>query len=288
MKQAISVEEEAGNVETESRKDGHIRSVERTLAILAAMNRVPVSTIEALHGVTGLPKPTLVRFLKTLAKAGYVTHSPDHSGYQLTSLVTSLSSGYHGDPLIVEAARPWAVQLTRRLKWPVSIAVLSGHWVVVRLSTVAESPISPFHATINMKLGLFSRGLGKAYMAWLTDEQIEAFAKEIEEREPDERPYVADRTALWEHVALLRKQGYALRDFKAEPNTSNTLAVPIFLNDQVKATIGITFFRSVVRTREQLEEFAAALKEASREISQETMRLKRAKNGMPLLAREVC
>lgn len=275
--------------ELEIRKDGHIRSVERTLIILAAMNRVPVSTIESLHMVTGLPKPTLVRFLKTMTNMGYVTHNPEHSGYQLTSLVTSLSSGYHGDPLIVEAARPWAVQLTRRLKWPISIAVLSGHWVVVRLSTVAESPISPFHATINMKLGLFSRGLGKAYMAFLSDEQIEAFAREVELEEPEEAVYVKDRDALWDHVALLRKQGYALRDFRAEPNTSNTLAVPIFLDGQVRATIGITFFRSVVRTRAELEEFAAVLTETSAQISQETMRLKRSKKGLsPEAQGDIC
>lgn len=264
----------------DGRKDGHIRSVERTLTILAAMNRVPVSTIESLHIVTGLPKPTLVRFLKTMTSIGYVTHNREHSGYQLTSLVTSLSSGYHGDPLIVEVARPWAVQLTRRLKWPISIAVLSGHWVVVRLSTVAQSPISPFHATINMKLGLFSRGLGKAYMAFLSDEQIEAFAREVESEEPDEAPFVKDREALWDHVAHLRKQGYAMRDFRAKPNTSNTLAVPIFLDGQVRATIGITFFRSVVRSRQELKDFAAVLTETSGQISQETMRLKRSKKGL--------
>lgn len=259
-----------------------IRSVERTFAILAAMNRVPMSTIESLHAVTGLPKPTLVRFLRTMVKLGYVAHSADQAGYQLTSLVTSLSSGYHGDPLVVEAARPWAVELTRRLKWPISIAVLSGPWAVVRLSTVAESPISPFHATINMELGLFSRALGKAYVAFLSDDQIENFARRVEAEAPEEAQYVQDRAALADHMALIRKQGYALRDFRAKPDTSNTLAVPVLLKGQVKATLGITFFRSVVRKPEEFFHFARELKAASAQISDETMRLKRSRNAQPL------
>lgn len=259
----------------EPRKDDHIRAVERAFTILAAMNRLPTTTIEHLHSVTGLPKPTLVRFLKTLSNLGYVTHSPDHAGYQITSLVTSLSAGYHGDPLIVEAGRAWAIQITRELKWPVSIAVLSGNWVTVRLSTVSSSPISPFHATINMKLGLFSRALGKAYIAFCSDGQIENFANQVQAEQPNEARFVADRDAMWEHIASIRKNGYALRDFRASPNNSNTLAVPIFLDGQVRATIGITFFRSAVRSRNTLEEFANRLRNASDQISRETKRLLR-------------
>jgi hypothetical protein len=142
--------------------------------VLQAMNRQPVSSVDHLHQSTGLPKPTLVRLLRTMVRAGYLTNDPRQAGYQLTSLVTSLSCGYHGDPLVVEASRAWAIKLTRQLKWPISIAVFDNDSVTVRFSTVPDSPMSPFHATINMRLSLFTRALGRAYLAFCTDEQIKA------------------------------------------------------------------------------------------------------------------
>lgn len=259
---------------TKIKKDDHIRSAERTLQILRAMNQRPVSSIEYLHNSTGLPKPTLVRFLKTMVNAGYVTNDRLQAGYQLTSLVTSLSSGYHGDPLVVEAGRAWALNLTNQLKWPVSIAVLEDNAVIVRLSTVAESQISPFHATINMRLGLFSRGLGRAYLAFCSDEQIEAFVQVVENNDEEEAQYIPRPKVLQKLVETIREDGYARRNSKAEPKSSDTLAVPIFLDGEVRATIGITYFASVVKSQNTILEYANLLKKASAQITMETDRLK--------------
>ncbi len=265
---------EGAAVSEDEGKAGHIRAAERTLQILACMNRRPVSTIEYLHQETGLPKPTLVRFLKTMAHAGYVTNDPRQAGYQLTSLVSSLSSGYHGDPLIIEAGRPWAVKLTRQLHWPVSIAVLDIDSVVVRCSTVADSPSSPFHSTINMHLSLFTKALGRAYLAFSEDSQIEAFARNAERGTGTEAEIASDREGLRSLVSTIRKMGYALRDIRVEPKNSNTLAVPIFLDGKVRATLGMTFFRSAVKSHKLVREYAGYLREASAEITADTERLK--------------
>ena len=46
--------------------------------------------------------------------------------------VLSLSSGFHKDPLVVEAGRAWAIALTRKYQWPAAIALLDKDAVVVR------------------------------------------------------------------------------------------------------------------------------------------------------------
>jgi IclR family transcriptional regulator, mhp operon transcriptional activator len=253
----------------------YIRAAERTLQILACMNRRPISTIQDLHRDTGLPKPTLVRFLKTMAHAGYVTNDERQAGYQLTSLVNSLSSGYHGDPLVIEAGRPWAIQITRQLHWPVSIAVLDSQSMVVRFSTVSDSPVSPFHSTINMHLNLFTKALGRAYLAYCDDEQIAAFAAAAERGDDLTAARIAgDRDYLSTLVRSIRRSGYALRDARAEPKNSNTLAVPIFLAGRVRATLGVTFFRSSIKSHEMFRDFAVKLKQVSAQITVDTERLR--------------
>lgn len=253
----------------------YIRAAERTLQILACLNRRPSSTIQDLHNDTGLPKPTLVRFLKTMVRAGYVTNDQRQAGYQLTALVSSLSSGYHGDPLVIEAGRPWAIQLTRQLHWPVSIAVLDVETVVVRFSTVADSPVSPFHSTINMHLSLFTKALGRAYLAHCDDEQIEAFAVRAERSaDPMTAQIAADRDYLNTLVKSIRRAGYALRDMRAEPRNSNTLAVPIFLGGRVRATLGMTFFRSAIKSHDLFRDYAQKLKQVSAQITVDTEKLR--------------
>lgn len=261
--------------DTQISGDAPIRAAERTLAILQAMNRRPVSSVDYLHKETGLPKPTLVRFLATLSQAGFVSSVRRHSGYQLTSLVRTLSSGYHGDPLIVEAAGPIAQRITREIKWPVSIALPSGNGVVVRLSTAPESPMSPFHSTLNLHLGFFLRGLGRAYIAFCDPTQVEAHARQTIAEGTEGHQLVRDTQALFGMIASIRWKGYALRDREIEPRSSDTLAVPIFLDGTVRATMGVTFFRSAMRSDTALDKLAERLKDASREITRATERLLR-------------
>src|SRR5262249_61180591 len=105
--------------------DPNVQSVRRALHLLAEMNRQRLTTVRYLHAATGLPKSTIVRLLRTLAAAGYVANDKRQGGYLVTSHVQSLSCGYHGDPLLVEAGRPWAVEFTRRPRWAIAIAALA-------------------------------------------------------------------------------------------------------------------------------------------------------------------
>lgn len=246
-----------------------IRSAERTLAILQAMNRRPVSTVDYLHKETGLPKPTLVRFLSTLSQAGFVNRSQQLSGYQLTSLVRSLSSGYHGDPLIVEAGASIAREITREIKWPVSIALPDGLGVRVRLSTASDSPMSPFHSPVHTHLGFFLRSLGRAYLAYCEPEQIDTYAQQAVVEGVEGHWIAGDAEALCSLISSTRWKGYALRDREIEP-VSDTLAVPIFLDGIVRASLGITFFRSAVNCEVAIASLANRLKKASQEITHKT------------------
>ena len=254
-----------------------IRSIERALRVLQELNLNPVSSISQLNQKTGLPKPTLVRILKTLEAAGFADNDPRQGGYRITSLVDSLSSGYHGDPLVVEAGRAWAVALTRAHGWPIAIALPDGDAVVVRFSTVPDSPISPFHKTINMRLGLFYRGLGLAYLAFADDAQIDALISELSDSDDPENAIAQDPQKVWRFVREARAQGYAERFPRVEPSNSNTLAVPVF-NEQriVVASLGLTYFTSAFGSRQEAaDRYLDSLQDASRQITGEVTRLAR-------------
>lgn len=243
-----------------------IKVVVRTLQILRALNGQPVSTLDALHRHTGIPKPTIVRLLQTLEAEGLVRRAAQYGAYHLTSEVTSLSSGYHSEPRIVEGCRPIADGLTQVLKWPVSVAVHDGDAMVVRYSTIPLSPLSFFHSTINMRLSLLTQALGLAYLAFIDRLEQDALIDMLAHAQPPQAQAAMHAEAIRAMLADVRARGYALRDPRVRPESS-TIAVPIFEGGRVVATLGLTWFSSALGTDQAVERFLPVLQQASADIT---------------------
>jgi IclR family mhp operon transcriptional activator len=243
-----------------------VRAVERAIELLQCLNRQPVSTLDLLHKQTGLPKPSLVRLLQTLVSRGLVNHAPQSGAYYLTSAVHTLSCGYHSEPRIIEASAPVADGFTAKFKWPVGIAVFDTDAVVVRYSTIAQSPLSLLHSSLNMRLSLTSRALGRAYLAFCPTDEQEAILGLLA-RSPDAEDKAAgDLTTVKAMLEETRRRGYALRNPAVRP-VSNTLAVPIFENGHVVASFGITWISSALPLKDAVAKLFPAVKIASEKIA---------------------
>lgn len=241
--------------------DQPVESVLRAFEILRELNRKRVTSVKDLHAATGLPKATLVRLLKTLCEAGYVTNDRRQGGYQVTSNVKALSCGYHRDPLVVEAARAWAIEFTRKYQWPIAVATLEERVVAVRFSTIADSPNSPFHGTINLRLDLLTRALGRAYLAFCPAPERDMLLDLLDVRDPAARQDVLDM------LSRVRKAGFAMRDGMIEPRSSNTIAMPVLMGEKVLATVGVTYFKSAYSVEQAVAMFREPLRDLSLRIA---------------------
>jgi IclR family transcriptional regulator, mhp operon transcriptional activator len=256
-----------------------VESVRRAMHLLHELNRQRVSSIRHLHHVTGLPKPTIVRLLDTLIALGYVVNDRRQGGYQVTSLVRSLSAGFHGDPLVVEAARPWAIAFTRKFQWPIAVAVLDRDAVAIRFSTIPDSPVSPFHASINNRLQLMSRALGRAYIAFCPPNERNLLLDMLATSDDPETEAARDRDAALTLLAMIRRAGFAERSATVEPKSSSTLAVPVMLGRKVLATVGVSFFTSAMPKAEAIARYVSPLKEMAKNIQTSVSLLKQ--DGAP-------
>lgn len=250
------------------------------MQVLQEMNLQPYSSIAHLHARTGLPKATLVRILKTLENLGYVENDPRLGGYQVSALVGSLSSGFHKEPMVVEAGRPWAVAMTRKHQWPVSISLLDRDAVVVRFSTVPDSSMSPFHKTVNMRLPLLTRGMGLAYLAFTPREEFDLIVEMLRRSDDPEDSLARHRDKLDRLIQQVRQQGYASRARHVEPRNSNTIAVPI-MNEagRVVASLGLTYFTVALSEADACSRYVPVLKSTSAEITQDLARIARTASG---------
>ena len=243
-----------------------IRSVTRAIDLLQALNRQPVSSVDDLHVQTGIPKPSIVRLLRTFVMKGLVCHAPQHGAYYLTSQVQSLSVGYHSEPRIVEAAAPLLDAMTRRVKWPMAVAVPDNNAVIIRYSTVPLSPLSLLHSSINMRLSLVTRALGRAFLAFCDDDEREHILNALRaSAEPEDSPAQNIET-IRQVLAKIRVSGYAMRHPEFRP-VSNTLAVPIFDGPRVVATVGLTFISSALKPEQAVKDHLDEVKDIAVKIA---------------------
>lgn len=249
-----------------------IRAVSRAIDLLQALNRQPISTVDDLYGQTAIPKPTIVRLLRTFLAKGLVCHASKHGAYYLTSQVQSLSVGYHSAPKIVEAAAPLLDEMTGRVKWPMAVAVPDGNAVVIRYSTVPHSPLALLHSSINMRLSLVTRALGRAFLAFCDNDERDFILKALSVSSDPEDELARNLPAVRRVLSETRARGYATRDPKVRP-VSNTIAVPVFENKRVVATVGLTFISSALRQDEAVREHLGQVKDISLEISNRLARL---------------
>jgi IclR family mhp operon transcriptional activator len=243
-----------------------VEAAARALALLEELNRHRVASIDTLHKATDLPKATIVRLMKTLCSEGYASNDRRQGGYAVASRVKSLSNGFHGDPLVVEAARPWALAFTREYHWPIAVAVLDGPSVVVRFSTIPDSPVSPFHGTINMRLSLLGRALGRAYLAFCPTGERAMLLDLLARSAHPEDSLAADRRRAQALLSAVRKQGFAERDPMVEPRSSGTIAVPIMAEGKVLATVGVTYFTSALKRPDLVQIYVPLVQGLARKI----------------------
>ncbi|WEX08084.1 helix-turn-helix domain-containing protein [Chelativorans sp. AA-79] len=255
-----------------------VNSVLRTLEVLKILNRQRVSSVDHIHRVTGLPKPTIVRLLETLIAAGYVSKEERDKGYRITSQVTALSCGFHGAPLAVETGRPWAKELTRVHRWPVAIAVPDGNAVVVCDTTCRDSPMAPYHALIYKRLGLVTMALGLAYLAFCPAEERRLTMRLLETSSHPDSKIMQSPGMVEQLIRTAQQTQFAERSGSMTSDASSSVAVPIYEygKSNILATIGMTYYTSAVRRDDVIERYVPHLQMASAAISESVVRMKRA------------
>jgi IclR family mhp operon transcriptional activator len=248
-----------------------IRSVERAIDVLQSLNRRPLSNLRDLHHDTGIPKPSIVRVLRTLEAKGLAAPGAGFGTYQLLSRVKSLASGFHHEPQIVEIAQERMIEFTRQEGWPLSLALLETDAMVVRACTIRFTALSLERAAIGRRLSLLTHAMGRAYLAWSAPNQRAILLTLLRDPQPGD-PSLHDSpgddpAALEALFTSIRQQGFALRDPLLNPRSA-TMAVPVFENGRILATLGFTWITAAMTVEQARQRYLAGLNQMSLAISQ--------------------
>ena len=213
-----------------------IEPVRRSFAVLEALSRRRSSTLSLLTSETALPRPTVVRLLKTLIALGYAARVSRQQGYRLTDRVLGLAGSIRFIDHLVDAAIPHMTRFTSEHGWPLYLATLSHGAITIRHSTAPESPMAFEGAGLNWPRPLLISALGRVWLAFCSDEERRTVLRDIG---------VRLSPALIAAFARIRRDGHAFTVLP-KPGRLQGIAVPIRRDGRVLGSISLRFTRSAM------------------------------------------
>ncbi|MCA0248201.1 MAG: helix-turn-helix domain-containing protein [Proteobacteria bacterium] len=236
-----------------------IEPVRRSFALLEALSRRRTSTVSVLVEETGLPRPTVLRLLHTLAAVGYAARVSREQGYRLTDRVLGLSGSIRFIDHLVDAAIPHMSRFTADHGWPLYLATLSYGAITIRHSTAPESPMSFETAGVNQRRSVLRSALGRVWLAFCSDEERQTILRDIGGLG------ARQQAPLDQALQRIRQAGHAF----TPPNRSslNGMAVPIQQRQRMLGCLSMRFPHSVMSEGEAAARFGKRLPMLAREIA---------------------
>ena len=246
-----------------------VNSVVRALSVVETLNHQPVTSLEALHRATGMPKPTLVRLLETLIAAGYVHKVSRREGYAVTESVLRLAAGVRERDVLVDVARPLLEAFTLEHKWQVSLATREGDSMLIRATTRHISPFSREQLFLNRKVSILGSVVGRAFFAACAEVEREVIRDLI--LAGDTADAEAARTINVEAlVRQVRERGYA-PDRVGRPGPHRSIGVPVLReagSEQAIGSIVMFWYLSVMPEPQAVQRYLGPLHDLAARISQ--------------------
>jgi IclR family mhp operon transcriptional activator len=226
-------------------RSGGVRSFERGLAVLVAMNRRKLPSVVELARDTRLPRPTVYRLLETLSDAGFVTRSSPHDRYCLARRVRTLSDGFVEDAWIADIAAPLMIQFTREMVWPVALMTFEEGHMLVRETTHEASTLSIDHGMVGRSLPLLRTAAGRCYLAFCPGKERRAIIEMLSRSGAPEDRGANETERLTTLLDTIRTKGYAIQDREINPKATG-MAVPIRLGAGALATVSSIWISSAM------------------------------------------
>ena len=241
------------------------QTVQKALNLLEALVRSnQPRRLTELSRQLGLTKPNVYRLLSTLTILGYVKKDPNTSLYSPTLKLWEMGSMLVRDIDLQSAACPRLRRLCDDTRESVQLAVFDAGYVVYVDKVDSSQPLKAI-TSIGSRVPATVVSTGKAMLAWLADESLDAALAQVKRY----TPLTMTRREDIEHdLEETRSRGYAVNRGEFRLGVCGIAAPVRDRSGGVVAAIGVWGAeKSILGTRR--EELAHMTVAAARDISRE-------------------
>jgi len=255
----------------------YIRSLERGLEVLLALQEIRHASLHELASATLLPKSTVKRILLTLENAGFVHRSIGDHHYRISVKVQRIARHLDERDSLMETAKPVLEILCRKLVWPADLLVRHDDVLVVAESSRAISPFNINHDNIGFRVNFLMSASGRAYLAFCPPDEKEEIIEKLRRSSDPSHQLAHKRDKLETILQETKEQRYALRDptygggygLRRPTNQDGmtAIAVPIITETGVDGIVSMVWFPTAVTLERITNEFLDELWAAAEDIA---------------------
>jgi len=256
-----------------------IRALSRGLEVLQLIQVSEAMTLHDLHRVSGIPKASLLRILKTLMEGGVVWQRIVDDAYVASYSLSELASRIDRETRLVEIASPVLERLSEEVKWPSILAVPRLTHLEVKET---NAPRAYFHhiplGPIGFQINYLRSATGRAYLAYCEQPKREAILDRLRQSGRKGDAFAHSEDSVARILEETRARGFGLRDHDfgghfdegraGVDDGRDSIGVAIRVGASVPGAINITWAKRALNRAAATELFAERTMEAAREIAE--------------------
>ena len=213
---------------------GKINSIRKTLQLLEsickAKNGVSAPELARLHNMS---TPLIHHYIKSILQEGYIFQDTISKKYRANYRVAELGNIVISNNELTELCYTILSALSEEIKSTIHLALKEGD-LGVCVSKVGNSEAIPSITRVGMSFDLYATALGKAMLAFLSNEELEEYFNRIE-LIPYTKNTITDKNALLKELAKTRLRKYSFDNGEHRLGLK-AIGVPIF--DYTNVSIG--------------------------------------------------
>ncbi|WP_088105891.1 IclR family transcriptional regulator [Halalkalibacter urbisdiaboli] len=242
-----------------------IQAVERALKILDLFDEFETELkITDISERMALHKSTVHSLLKTLQKHRYIEQNPENGKYRLGLKLFERGNFVIQSMDLRTIAKDYLQKLSKVSGKTVHLVVLDGKEGIY-IDKVESASATILYSRIGRRIPIHSSGVGKALVAFRSDEEIEQILNHYQFNQHTPNT-ITDKKRFLEEIEEIRKRGYAVDNEENEPGVF-CVAYPV-RNHNGDIVAAISMSTTVNRAKEEgVEETVKMLIDTCHEIS---------------------
>lgn len=247
-----------------------IRALARGLHVIEYLQSHPPASLADLHKGTELPKVTLLRILHTLQDEGWVYRGIGDDRYRLSYSLHHLGDNLMAVDALAEAVGPVLDSLQADVLWPSDVAIRKGLAMSIVETNRKKQAVVVNRESIGVEPEILRSAVGHAYFAYCSDTEREEILERLALQKGEQGRLARDPAWIEAMLQQVRQRGYGQRDARSWPAPAGELcgiAVPVLVDDRVKACINIVWPEGAVAAEMVGQRYYPRLRAAADQIS---------------------
>ncbi len=203
-----------------------LNSIRRTLRIIETICReksgLTVSELARRHDVSA---PLMHSYVRSILEEGYIYKDRDTGKVHPTFKIVGMGNQVVSNNEITEICHPTLSDLCRRFHSAVHLAVKEGD-LGICVDKIGHTDFIPSITRIGMSFDLYATALGKALLAFMSQDEIEDYLSRVE-LIPYTRNTIVDKARLLRELNAIRRNGYSVDNGEHRMDLQG-MGVPIF------------------------------------------------------------